>query len=361
MDDAAAVPAVSAGEIGCQQRRPRDTHADAVRGIAIAALVLSHTLTIAVQTPQVASLNDFIVSWNMPLFFFVAGWAMALQPLHTPLLTVERRARSLLVPYLAWICVLWVVGFPWSGGASGLGGWFEILFAPREMWFLYCLFLAIVLFTVIRSVGRRPVVAMGSVVLLALAATWAAQRLPGGLLTLANLGWLLPFLAAGFYGCQISRRAPRLPALAKLGLSAVAVTLLWMTVAGGLPLLIAGGGVVAQLLNHSLRYALAAAGIATVWQLLRLVPARAGRGFAGLGMATLAIYALNSPALTAVRILFPTWSVVADPGYTVLVVAGVALIVLGTEWVVALLLGRIGITRRVLLGRWASPRTPPES
>jgi len=89
----------------------------------------------------------------------------------TPLETARRRALTLLVPYLAWIGVLWAVGYPWSGGGSGVGTWFQIALAPTEMWFLYCLFLATVLFTGVRAVGRRPAVVLSAVVLLALAAT----------------------------------------------------------------------------------------------------------------------------------------------------------------------------------------------
>jgi len=107
-------------------------------------------------------------------------------------------------------------------------------------------------------------VVLGVVVVLALAATWASQRVPTGLLTLADLGWLLPFLAAGYYGCRISLGAARLPTLAKAGIALLALLLLWLAAGTGPVLsLTAGNGVAGQLLSHSIRYALAAAGIAT--------------------------------------------------------------------------------------------------
>jgi fucose 4-O-acetylase-like acetyltransferase len=336
-----------------------------VRGVAIAALVLSHTLAIAAQTPQVAGLNGFVVSWNMPLFFFVAGWVMALQAPRRVVQTAERRARSLLVPYLAWILVLWAIGYPWSGGRGGVGGWFQILLAPKEMWFLYCLFLATVLFTAVRAVGRRPAVVLASVILLALAVTAASERVQTGLLTLTNLGWLLPFLAVGYYGCRFSQRSPRVPTPLKFALAALALVLLSfafgtdilrLTMLRVWPLpLGAGRGVAAQLVGHAVRYALAAAGIATVWYFVHLVPARAAQGMAGLGTATLGIYALNSATLTVLRLWFPTWSVAAGRALTIPVAILMALIVLGVLWLITLLLGRNVVTRRVLLGRWAGP------
>lgn len=353
---------VKVDEAAVRPHRPRDTHADAVRGVAIAALVLSHTLTIAAQTAQVVGLNDFVISWNMPLFFFVAGWVMALQAPHTPLQTVGRRARTLLVPYLAWICVLLVIGYPWSGNA-GVGSWFQLLFAPREMWFLYCLFLASVLFAGVRAVGRRPAVVLVAVALLALAATAASQRVQDGLLTLGNLGWLLPFLAAGYYGCRFSQRPSRLSTLAKIALAGLALALLTSAVGADLPRLsllriwpasVGGSGVAAALVSHTARYALAAAGIATIWQLIRLAPARVTRAMSALGTATLGIYALNSPLLTVLRLSFPGWSVAAGPALAVVVAVLVALAILGVEWLITLVLGRTSLTRGVLLGRWAS-------
>ena len=333
-------------------------------GVAIAVLVLSHSLTIATQTPLVAGLNNFIVAWNMPLFFFVAGWAMALQPLHTPLESAKRRALTLLIPYLAWIGVLWVVGFPWSDGGPGVGTWFQILLAPTEMWFLYCLFLATVLFTIVRTVGRRPVPVMAGVVVIALAATATSQWLPAGMLTLANLGWLLPFLAAGFYGCQLSRRSPRMSTLAKAALAVPALVLVWLAVGADVahamfalwPLsLVPGGGAAASLANHAVRYALAAAGIATVWYAVRLAPARAQKALSSLGIATLGIYALNSPMLTGMRLAFPAWSVVAGPEFTVPVALVAASIVLLAEWLITAALGMNALTRIALLGRRAKP------
>jgi fucose 4-O-acetylase-like acetyltransferase len=357
---------VNTTEVVSRPRPARDTHADAVRGVAIAALVLSHTLTIATQTPQVVGLNDFIISWNMPVFFFVAGWVMALQPQRGLVGTTGRRARSLLVPYLAWIGVLWVIGYPWSGGGGGVGTWFQILLAPKEMWFLYCLFLAGVLFAAIRAAGRRPVVVLTGVILLALAITAVSQRVQPGLLTLTNLGWLLPFLAVGYYGSRFSQRPPRLSTPVKIGIAVLALVLLSFTVGADLlrasmfrvwPLsLVAGSGIATQLLSHSARYALAAAGIATVWYVMRLAPAGAERAMGNLGTATLGIYALNSPLLTAMRIWFPAWSVTANPALTIVVVLLAALIVLGVEWVITTALGLNVITRRVLLGRWTRSR-----
>jgi fucose 4-O-acetylase-like acetyltransferase len=290
---------------------------------------------------------------------------MALQPQRGLVQTAERRARSLLVPYIAWIGVLWAIGYPWSGGGGGVGSWFQILFAPKEMWFLYCLFLASVLFAAVRAAGRRPAVVLPAVIVLALTVTVASKWVPAGLLTLTDLGWLLPFLAVGYYGCRWSRRRPRLSTLVKVALAVLVLGLLYFTVGTDLlrasmfrvwPLsLVAGSGAATELVSHAARYALAAAGIATVWQSVRLVPARAGQAMSSLGIATLGIYALNSPLLTVMRIWFPTWSVAASPALTIAIVLLVVLIVLGVEWLITLALGRNVLTRRVLLGRWTTP------
>ena len=188
-----------------------------------------------------------------------------------------------------------------------------------------------------------------------------SQSAPTGLLTLANLGWLLPFLAVGFYGCRISQRPARGSALAKGALAVVALGLLWLLVGADFvhamfqvgPLsLVPGHEAVASLVSHAVRYALAAAGIAAVWYAVRLVPSQAQKAMSSLGIATLGIYALNSPVLTGMRLLFPAWSVVAGSALTVPVVLAAASAVLALEWSVTLLLARSGVTRRVLLGRW---------
>jgi fucose 4-O-acetylase-like acetyltransferase len=351
---------MGADEVVIHPPRVRDTHADAVRGAAIAALVLSHALTIATQTPQVVGLNDLIISWNMPLFFFVAGWVLALQPPRTTLETVKRRSLTLLLPYVSWIAVLWVIGYPWSGGAGGAGTWFQILFAPKEMWFLYCLFLANVVFTGVHAIGRTPFVVLAGVIVLALAATVVSKWLQPGLLTLSDLGWLLPFLAVGYYGCRISQRQPRWSTPVKFVVAAAMLVLLFATVGTTVfhmsllriwPLSVANG-VAAELLNHAARYVLAGAGIATVWQLIRLAPTRAVQVLKRLGTATLGIYALNSPTATILRLWFPTWSVAAGPAFTVVIVLLVAAVVLALEWLITVPLARFDFTRRVFLGQW---------
>jgi acyltransferase len=147
---------------------------DAVRVVAILAVVLGHVWTNDV-------VDRLVYPWHVAVFFFLTGYLWS--PGRSIRTEVVRRWRSVAIPYLTWLAILWVgllitrclerevrlaeLLKPLYGGA----------FATRPFsayWFLSVLFFVAVL---ARCVERLPVRVRVGVVVLGLAAGYAAGSL----------------------------------------------------------------------------------------------------------------------------------------------------------------------------------------
>lgn len=139
--------------------RGRSVAIDVARVIGMVAVVTGHAMgSGARDVPNVARLATF--SWHVPFFFFLTGylWTSG-RGLRAEIRT---RARTLLLPYVAWTALFAVPIFTLTTFTSGLpvsdiwltllgGGQLRASFAPY--WFLPMLFLVAVL---LRLLERAP-------------------------------------------------------------------------------------------------------------------------------------------------------------------------------------------------------------
>lgn len=152
-----------------EQASGRQAWIDLAKGIGIVLVVAGHT-----GIPPLAT--KYVCAFHMPLFFFLSGLLYRRRPFAE---VVSRRARTLLVPYLAFSLVGFIIydgiiAHRWLGmshyGRELLGvlygtpgGPYELMVFP--LWFLLSLFLAQGMFSLVLLASRdRPVriVALGS-------------------------------------------------------------------------------------------------------------------------------------------------------------------------------------------------------
>jgi fucose 4-O-acetylase-like acetyltransferase len=136
----------------------RDIGVDALRGLAILLVVLGHALSTAqnlLVTPPSDPryyLHNFLYTFHMPLFMFVAGYV-----LYGKRIRVSDRAIRLIVPFFAWIPVYFLVN-------RYILHWPAVLLTTlkqtvREpgfgLWFLPTLFLCSLLLIPVRHIEKR--------------------------------------------------------------------------------------------------------------------------------------------------------------------------------------------------------------
>lgn len=327
---------------------------DVARGIGILLVVLGHN---AVFRESSHALYEAIYLFHMPLFFFVSGVTFRAT---SPGETLRKRARALLVPYLAMGAVA-VLAASQSGDAGRVleevrgvlyGTGHTIRFVP--LWFLPCLFL----------------VCVSTAALIALARSWLSlesferwrTRLLAGVVLLGLIGgslvlssgvfanapfidinarpiglpWsldLLPFALAIFVSGSLFCRAPMIrecpvPVVVIVGGCAV----LALLVSNGVSLDLN----YRRMTNPVAVIAGIAAGIALVFALSTLMArvTAAARIFAYLGSASLVILLLHSPLQR--RVLeplvahdVPSWlAVLASVSITVALISALDLCIL---------------------------------
>jgi fucose 4-O-acetylase-like acetyltransferase len=353
----------------------RDKSIDALRGLAIVLVVVGHAFLLAAWSqhpgpglvrlgthtwiPLATATNvplGLIYSFHMPLFAFVSG--LVLWPPREVAVgsQIARRARSLLLPYLAWFMITFVVAYdvidlPPEGfgaaltdivvGRHGLGG----------LWFLYALFVCMVILIVLeRAPHSRRVLAVSAFAAIA----WPTGLIPvevPDVLYLRSVVGIYPFVVLGY----LLRRSESRVAERRLPTTAVASAMF-------LPLFYLRNPVFAPDLAPIAQSAVAmhnagvrggyflvlllpsACALAAVLALYGLYVNRQGRvveAQAWLGRKSLGIYAMQGPVLY--------WLVNAGIK-NVLVLSVVAV---ATSAASTALLERIPVLRTILLGQKA--------
>lgn len=128
----------------------RSVPLDAVRVVAMLAIVAGH---VWVEGP----VRPFLYSWHVPVFFLLSGYLWkAGRPLGQ---IATRRARSLLVPYAAWVVILGAVALSIEFSQSGFdplrvlqilwGGQFATGRPFWAIWFVPTLYFASVIYALI--------------------------------------------------------------------------------------------------------------------------------------------------------------------------------------------------------------------
>jgi len=200
----------------------RDISMDALKGLAIALVVLGHAIPVATEVahggPGLYPVNrsawvplatatslwfSLVYSFHMPLFAFVSGYVMWPPRARSFWSQLLRSTRGLLVPYMAWLFVYYLVARLINRDAwPAIGGVLVDAVAGRSgLWYLYALFMCTL---VIAGLARLPYsrwTIPASVVLVFTAAAMylalVSTTLPA-MLYLADTLWIYPFVVLGY-------------------------------------------------------------------------------------------------------------------------------------------------------------------
>ncbi|MGY1811942.1 acyltransferase family protein [Blastococcus sp. SYSU D00820] len=291
----------------------RDLGVDALRGLALAGVVLGHWLVTAPGAPRpsdgrvvtgspLAAMPALApASWllqTLALFFLVAGWAAARRPV-PPRRLLRRIAAP--VAALAGAVAALATALAVAGASQGVVRTVVVL-SLRPLWFLAVhLVLSLATPLAVRLDARLGTAAVALPLGLALTGPLlGATPLPAVAVTAwtALAAWWVPWQL----GVAMARGRPsRGTAGALLAGGAAAVVLL--VVAGGLPPTAVGvPGAAASNLDPpsaaTIALALAQAGAAgLLLPRLRRARGRLARGLAGLGRAALPVFLLHQPVL----------------------------------------------------------------
>lgn len=302
--------------------RGRDIAVDALRALAILAVVLDHAILAAAMNPQpqpgfarwgLVTIGfvprvyvpdtiyhsvaiNILYALHVPLFAFVSGYVIRVSSAMRKGF-VKQRAIRLMLPYIAWLTIALALGTPtfkwfWSLWPRGL----TEMHIQGALWFLYALFGASLLFRAALGISSNR-----RFLLLTAVATIVVYAFPGlpYFLRYADVLRLYPFLVAGHV---LSRSPKALETLRRptiwvsagvFGVALAAATWPLMQPAqnfiytSGIPL-------VSAVAYSALRFASTLCSIGFLWGAIRLVPQGALKAMSWLGTRTIGIYASHS-------------------------------------------------------------------
>lgn len=281
-------------EIPLERPRERLLDLDAARGFAILLVVVGHVVARSTDMPAgnawYAVLKDAIYLFHMPLFMALAGITFALSvPRFADLAQAGRfslaRVERLFVPYVAF--GLLIIGGKMAAAryvhvdnVPGHDALLNLVVKPTQsgvesLWFIYVLsiyFLAIP--ALFRWMGRAPMPLFITGILLNLAGPWPEEFM------LDRVVEYLPFFSGGMLLWMERERWMRMPA-----------PLLWALT----------GLFAALLLLGAPKWAVGAASVLPVLGWARRLHGPAKRGLVALGLASLAIYLMNTLSIGVVK------------------------------------------------------------
>jgi fucose 4-O-acetylase-like acetyltransferase len=310
----------------------RNEMIDALKFFAIALVPLQHLLHLRSEfshLPGARAAVLFMLSFDMPLFVFLAGYVLFGREGSHPLSFLRRKAFVLLVPYFAWVSVeMLIERVPVTQWSSTLG-WAAIQpYRSYQMWFLWVLFVLFAIFTIARLVSRAD---------MWLAALGAAAAIAQVLPTVKTAGLdlillLLPYLVLGYLCAKHRDRFRPFD--------------IWIAGAGLLAFV--GLSFVPQTAVH-VKLATAVSGIVSVWALYRLLPARLISAQAWVGRRSLGIYAGQMVTLP-IALVGVGWVGVALSQITTML----------SSVLLAWVLEFTAVTRAVFLGQWPRRAKAPK-
>ena len=214
---------------------------DYAKGIGIILVVAGHVLRglgkTSVRIPGWESVDAWIYTFHMPLFFFLAGLFVEHSCRGTLGRFIDGKARRILWPYFVWTIIQ--EGFRHLTGSStvALADLWTIIYRPAmQFWFLYVLFLLLVLYAAWRKAGGAQEVFVALALALNISLAFGANYGPWGVVYQA---WIyIPYLALGVLvsrlGLQEEAGELGVPTLVGLALGGYAVITLavWVHAAG---------------------------------------------------------------------------------------------------------------------------------
>ena len=362
------------------KRPPRDLAVDALRAVAIVAVVLNHSILAAVMriAPFAGAVRWKLVSigivpfgvwvppsiyhdlalnvvytFHVPLFAFLAGYVTRTESALRPGFLRDRFVR-LMVPYFAWLTIaLALVCRSWKA--------FRILFThgiydmhtSGSLWFLYALFVCFVLFRLSLAASRDARFLLATAAFMVLVGAFpglAPVRFGSDVVRLYPLLVLGHLLARSPRAQELLRRPTVwVPAgVAYAGLLALA----WPPIAPSENALFTSGiPVLGAILAALARFGATASAIVFLWGAVRLLSGRAQALLAKLGSRTLGVYAAHS-LLLGPLVLSGLPGTLPTPLAVVLLATGA----LTGGFAIALLAEKAAPTRLLLLGLPARKR-----
>lgn len=340
-------------------RPTRSVRIDAMRGFAMMCVVMNHAIQRNIG-PQ-APVFGVIAAFEMPLFAFVTGYLTRV-PAHARGQWVRTRAQRVLIPFIAWVPILWAMShFAFSGlSVVHIPPSFTqylrlVIIQPRTgLWYLAVVFYWYVIAAIANAVGPWFFA-------VAFVGVWfgrAPLTAAVGEFALGYLIDLFPYFLAGHLlrgRKDLDARASAAPAvLALLGFGA-----LYAALASGWLLRLVHIGFLAQTL-------VGAAGVtAAVLAIKNLPESKLMRGLALVGQYSLGIYAAHllflrtgpsAASLKGLSSFIPALGTAHGIGWTQTMVSFVVALVfaMAITWV----LKRWKLTAAIFLGeRPAVPRT----
>ncbi|WP_081978887.1 acyltransferase family protein [Cellulomonas carbonis] len=332
------------GAAGSSRTRPRSVGVDLVRVLAIVAVVVGHVW----DEPTVRSV---VHPWHVPVFFVLSGYLW--RGGRGVREELARRVPTLLVPYVAWLVVILAVVLGVTaarGGPVALGSVRDALlggaYAGRPFsafWFVTALLVTVVAYRVLDGAPRAVVwLVAGTGLLAGHVAGDALAAVP------LSVGLALPCLVLVAAGAELARLRPRLAGrtvpfvgLGLVGVGAVAVAA-GVSAPVDLKQVDLGTPVVSMVVAVTISAGLV---LLAEWG-----TARVGRHTARLvlDLAAAGLMVVLSHALVLWLLGTPHEGRPLD-----------AALALAVPWGVGLLLLRVPIASRVLLGRPVRPAVRP--
>ena len=197
-----------------QQIARRDASVDVIRILAIVAVVAGH-----VWFDPAARLATY--TWQVPVFFVLSGYLGTMSP--GPLgAFVRRRARSLLLPYAAWLLIIGLLLGTIRQPLRLLEGGAGMPHGFTAFWFVTAFFVALVAAAVVE---RMPLAAQWAIALALVGAGWLAGPAIALVPLSAGIGsTCVVFVVAGRTLRRVRDLLPR-PALTGVVMLVVAVGL----------------------------------------------------------------------------------------------------------------------------------------
>lgn len=205
----------------------RDFTVDALKGLAIACVVMGHAVLRNVAGHSDNWLYLLLSSFEMPLFMFLSGYVLAGRVRAPRGRWVAKRALRLLVPFIAWQAIFYLTlrltpaawGEATGATLAGLVGYVSTVFAAPTagLWYLPALLICSALLALLYPLAQRrfgPILILvaGALLLEVVAQVRTAAGVDAdfGLLKVLTL-W--PVFAAGFawgqWGRSLDPGAPR--------------------------------------------------------------------------------------------------------------------------------------------------------
>jgi fucose 4-O-acetylase-like acetyltransferase len=331
----------------------RDTRIDALKGVAIACVVLYHTLgQYFITAPTLALyVREFVFAFMLPLFAFVSGYVQPRPGALKPAPYFTRRTLGLLVPYVCWEVIYGLtLGNVARGGARPLAVYVLGIFGNPHLegriWYLYVLWAALMLLGVVRLLGRdNPWWLVLSIVGVMLWPWWGQFK---------RLQWIYAYVVLGLLARRHEaglRRHARVIGVA----GAVAFVPLWLMTR---PEKLAVARVTGWLHGSPL----AGAGVASLYGLSTVT------GIAAIAAIVAASYSLRQPVLGVLALpgklslgiyVVHFYFVEAWHDPSPLWIPVIVAIALAGSMIVTSLLGRWRVSATLLLGeRWARRSHP---